>query len=117
MMIILGCDHCLQLPEFTNGFWKEVEQTSRARRQREGFRKTIEDLIETQNCTFVGEETQHGQDTPAVTAAREREITYKSIDMTVEERNRSGIPLLATMTLSITATNRKKNGTGFASST
>jgi hypothetical protein len=66
MIIILGCDHCLQEPVKTMGFWAGIEQTPKARRQREGFQKVIEELIQKYHCAFIGEETNHGQRTPAV---------------------------------------------------
>jgi len=92
MIVIVGCDHCLQLPEFTSGFWRDVEQTRRARRQREGFRCLLEQIIRERGCQFVGEETNHGQLTPAVGIAERLGLHYHNIEMTQAERVAAGIP-------------------------
>ncbi len=92
MTIVLGCDHCLQCPEHTSGFWRDIEQTAKARRQREGFRTTIEEIIRDHQCTFIGEETNHGQITPALLLSRRLGLTYQNIDMEPEERAAMGIP-------------------------
>lgn len=93
MIAILGCDHCLQLPESEGPFLSEVEQTTRARRQREGFLKTLEKVIEENGCTLVAEETVHGQTTPGSTLAQKLGLKYQNIDMPAAERAATGIPL------------------------
>ena len=93
MIVILGCDHCLQEPVKTTGFWAEIEQTPKARRQREGFQNLIEYLIQKHHCTFIGEETNHGQRTPAVVIREKLDLAYQNIDMTAEERTAHGIPV------------------------
>jgi hypothetical protein len=92
MIVILGCDHCLQEPVMMTGFWAGIEQTPKARRQREGFQKVIEELIQKHHCTFIGEETNHGQRTPAVVISEKLGLTYLNIDMTAAERTAKGIP-------------------------
>lgn len=92
MIVILGCDHCLQEPVKTTGLWAGIEQTPKARRQREGFRNLIEELIQKYHCTFIGEETRHGQRTPAVIIHEKLDLAYQNIDMTAEERIAKGIP-------------------------
>ncbi len=92
MIIILGCDHCLQDPERTSGFWQGVEQTPRARRQREGFRDTFQCIVRTDGCDFIGEESKDGQSTPALCLAKKLGLRYQNIDMTPAERDAAGIP-------------------------
>lgn len=91
MIVILGCDHCLQLPLYTTGLMAEVEQTQKAQGQRQGFRAKIEELIAAHGCTYIGEETIQGQLTPARDLAQG--LTYHDdIDMPPAQRTAQGIP-------------------------
>ena len=97
MIFVVGVDHCLQEPESTSGFWQGIEQTPRARRQREGFRALIQQIVSAHGCEFIGEEANEGQVTPAVREADRlrrsgRDIAYHNIEMTRTERRAAGIP-------------------------
>ena len=93
MIVILGCDHCLQLPPFTTGLCAGVEHTAKAQAQRHGFRAKIEELIATHGCGYVGEETNQGQLTPARDVTQQQGLTYHDdIDMTPAQRAAQGIP-------------------------
>jgi hypothetical protein len=93
MIVILGCDHCLQLPPFTTGLWAGVEQTAKALAQRHGFRGKIQGLIAAHSCGYIGEETKQGQLTPARDIAQQQGLTYRDdIDMPPAQRAAQGIP-------------------------
>jgi hypothetical protein len=93
MIVILGCDHCLQLPPFTTGLWAAVEQTAKALAQRQGYRAKIQQLIAAQGCGYIGEETNQGQLTPARDIAQQQGLTYHDdIDMPPAQRAGLGIP-------------------------
>jgi hypothetical protein len=93
MIIILGCDHCLQdLPEDMGPFWQEISQTPRAHRQQEGFLQTMDITIREHGCSLIGEETDHGRMTPAERVVESLGIRYQNIEMTAAERVAAGIP-------------------------
>ncbi len=92
MIVILGCDHCLQLPPFTTGLWAGVKQTAKALAQRQGFRAKIEEVVATHGCGYIGEETSQGQLTPARDIAQPQGLTYHNIDMPATQRAAQGIP-------------------------
>jgi hypothetical protein len=92
MIVILGCDHCLQQLKSQSPFWSGVDQTKRARCQREGFLETLETALGEYGCTLIGEETIHGQATPAADLAQRLRLKYRNIDMTASERAAAGIP-------------------------
>lgn len=93
MIVILGCDHCLQLPLYTTGLFAAVEQTKRAQTRRQGFRAKVVQLTATHGCTYIGEETNQGQLTPAGEIAQQQGLDYHDdIDMPPEQRAAQGIP-------------------------
>jgi hypothetical protein len=97
---LLGCDHWLQDPEPTEpakpgsseAFWREIEWSPKARQQRKTFSDVIERMIVVENVDFIGEETKHDLNTPALRLASQYRRVYHNIDMPLEERRRDGIP-------------------------
>ena len=93
MILVLGCDHCLQYPERTDAIWQAVEELLELNSS-ERIRSLIEKTISEYGCEFVGEETNEDQVTPAASITRNLQALRKN-DGIRKYRNDIGDPKIS----------------------